>query len=71
MSIDDGRRRLVWNATGGRTTHYNAALQVAPAGSGSRVAWTIDLLPHDMAAPIAAMQDQGLAAMKRALERKS
>jgi carbon monoxide dehydrogenase subunit G len=68
VSIDDQRRRLVWNATGGRTTHYNAALQVVANGSGSRVIWTIDLLPHEMAVPVAAMQDQALAAMKRTFD---
>jgi hypothetical protein len=31
--------------------------------------WTADLLPDEMAKPIAAMIDQGCAAMKKALER--
>ena len=70
ISIDDARRRLVWNSTGGRTTHYNAAVQVEPQGNGSRLVWISDLLPHDMAGPLGAMQDQALAAMKRALERR-
>ena len=70
ISIDDARRRLAWNATGGRATHYNAVLQVASQGNGSRVVWTTDLLPHDMAGPLGAMQDQALAAMKRALDRR-
>jgi carbon monoxide dehydrogenase subunit G len=68
VSVDDDRRRLVWGATGGRTTHYNAALEVFAEGEGSRVVWTIDFLPNEMAGAIAAMQRQGLAVMKQALE---
>ncbi|HET6149063.1 MAG TPA: SRPBCC family protein [Polyangia bacterium] len=71
LSIDDGRRRLAWAATGGRTTHYNAAIQVLADGPGTRVVWIIDLLPNEMAGPIEAMQAQALAVMKATLERKS
>lgn len=69
VTLDEQRRRLVWGAIGGRTTHYNAALEVVSDGDGTRVVWTIDLLPDDMAGAVGGMQDQGLAAMKRALER--
>lgn len=68
VSIDDARKRLAWGVEGGKTTHYNAVLQVTAQGNGSRVEWTIDLLPNAMAAPIAAMQQQALAIMKRTLE---
>lgn len=68
ISVDDTRKRLAWNAEGGRTTHYNAVLQVFAQGSGSRVEWTTDLLPHDMAGPIQAMQEQALTIMKRTFE---
>jgi carbon monoxide dehydrogenase subunit G len=67
VSVEEDRRRLVWGAAGGRTTHYNAALEVLPHGDGSRLVWTIDLLPDDLAGAIGAMQDQALAAMKLAL----
>src|SRR5690348_14145034 len=65
VSVDDQRRRLAWTATGGRTTHYNAVLELFADGSGTRVVWTIDLLPDEMADPISAMQESGLVAMKR------
>jgi carbon monoxide dehydrogenase subunit G len=68
ISVDDERRRLAWSAAGGRTTHYNAVLQVFAQGSGSRVEWTTDLLPNEMASPIQAMQEQALAIMKRTFE---
>ncbi len=69
ISVDDQRRRLAWTAIGGRTTHYNAVLEVLADRSGTRVVWTIDLLPDEMAAPIAAMQQNGLAVMKTTFER--
>jgi carbon monoxide dehydrogenase subunit G len=71
ISVDDERRRLAWSAEGGRTTHYNAVLQVFPQGSGSRVEWTTDLLPNEMASPIQAMQEQALAIMKRTFESRA
>jgi carbon monoxide dehydrogenase subunit G len=67
LSLDDARHRLAWNAEGGRTTHYNAVLEAFAEPDGTRVVWTTDLLPHDMAGPIAAMQDQALATMKKTL----
>lgn len=71
ISIDDQRRRLAWTTIGGRTTHYNAVLEVLADRSGTRVVWVIDLLPDEMAEPIAAMQDNGLAAMKATFERRA
>jgi carbon monoxide dehydrogenase subunit G len=70
LSKDDQRHRLAWNAEGAKTTHYNAVLQVLEEGRGSRVVWTTDLLPHEMAGPIEGMQEQALAVMKKTLEKK-
>lgn len=70
VAIDEARRRLAYSAAGGRATFYAAAMQVFDApGGGTRLEWTIDLLPDAVAAPVAAMVEQGLAAMKRQLER--
>ena len=72
VDVDDERRRLVWSAVGGRMTHHNASAQVFPYGEGhSRFVWIADLLPHEVAPAIAAMMDQGLAAIKRTLEGNS
>jgi hypothetical protein len=69
ITLDDARRRLVWSAQGGATTHYNAALQVIADGeSSSRVLWTSDFLPDAVEPTLSAMQDQGLATMKRTFE---
>ncbi len=70
ISVDDERRRLAWTTSGGRTTHYNAVLEVIPdAATACRVVWTIDLLPNDMAPSISAMQREGIATLKATLER--
>lgn len=68
ITVDDERRRLVWSASGGATTHYNAVLQITADGEGSRVQWTSDFLPESISDTLSGMQDQGLAAMKRSFE---
>lgn len=69
VSIDDAAHRLVWSAEGGRTTHYNASLEVlAGAGEATRVVWTVDLLPDEMAPAIAAAMDAGMAVMQKTLD---
>lgn len=71
VDLDEQARRLAWSVVGGPMTHHNASAQVfAGAGGGSRFVWIADLLPHELAPAIAAMIDQGLAAIKRTLERK-
>ena len=70
ISVDDQRRRLAWTAIGGKTTHYNAVLEVFADRSGARVVWTTDLLPDEMAGPVGAMQESGLAVMKETFERR-
>jgi carbon monoxide dehydrogenase subunit G len=70
VDLDDERRRLVWSATGERLAHHNSSAQVFAAGEKTRFVWIADLLPNEMAGPIAAMIDAGCAAMKKALERK-
>ena len=71
VDIDDAARRLVWSARGGRLTHHNASAQVFPNGEGrTRFVWIADLLPHELAGDVRAMIEQGLAAMKKTLERR-
>ena len=72
VDLDESARRLVWSAVGGRLTHHNAALEVHADGDGrSRVVWTADLLPNNLAGTIAAMIEQGAAIMKQTLERSA
>ena len=70
VDVDDTARRLVWSVVGGRLSHHNASMQiVADGASRTRVIWIADLLPNELAPVIAGMIDQGLAAMKKTLER--
>jgi hypothetical protein len=68
VDIDERSRRLAYAITEGRTTHYNASLQIldAPAGT-TRVVWIIDVLPNEMTGPIGAMVEHGVTAMQRKL----
>jgi Polyketide cyclase / dehydrase and lipid transport len=68
VTIDDEGRRLVWGAEGGPLTHYNGSVQVFADGTGSRVVWIADFLPHEAAGAIGPMIEQGMAAMKKSLD---
>ena len=70
VDVDDAARRLVWAIVGGRMSHHNAAMQILAEGAAhTRVVWIADLLPNELAPAIAGMIEQGLAAMKKTLER--
>jgi carbon monoxide dehydrogenase subunit G len=72
VTIDDAARRLVYSASGGRTTHHNASFEVLDDGAGrARVIWTTDLLPNEAAPAVAAMIEQGFAAIQATLEHEA
>ena len=51
-------------------THHNASAQVFAEGERrSRFVWVADLLPHEAAPVVAGMMDQGLAVIKRTMEK--
>lgn len=68
VDCDDASRRLVWSINEAPFAHHNGAMEVFADGSGTRVVWTADLLPHELKASIAELMSQGLAIMKRTLE---
>ena len=68
VTVDDEGRRLVWTSEGGNLTHYNASVQVFVEGSGSRVVWLADFLPDEAASTVGGMMEQGIGAMKKALD---
>jgi len=69
VDLDDEARRLAWSARGGRLTHHNASVQVFAEGAGrTRLVWTADLLPNELAGDIRAMIEQAAAIMKPTLE---
>ena len=70
VDIDDAQRRVVWSVADAPFTHYNASVQAfAESADRTRLVWIADLLPDALAAQVGAMIDQGMAAMKRTLER--
>jgi carbon monoxide dehydrogenase subunit G len=70
VTIDDATRRLVWSAEGGRTTHYNASVQVFTGGDGmTRVVWIADFLPDELAPDIGSAMEMGSAVMTKTLGR--
>lgn len=68
VALDDSRRRLAWTARGGHTTHYHASAQVFAEGTGARVVWIADFLPHGAVTAIEGAMAAGAAAMEAALD---
>jgi carbon monoxide dehydrogenase subunit G len=68
VTVDDDNRRLVWAAESKAFTHYNASVQAFSEGTGTRIVWIADVLPNETAPTVAAMMDQGMAAMKKTLD---
>lgn len=68
VDCDEARRRLVYAISNERVTHYNASVAVIADGAdNSRLVWTVDVLPHDIAAYIGSQMDQAALAMRQAL----
>lgn len=68
VTLDAPARRLVWTVEGGRTRHFNGAVQVFDTGSMRQVVWTADLLPDEAAPAIEAAMEVGRQAMQRTLD---
>ena len=69
VTCDDEECRLVYAVVEGRASHYNAAVQVFPEGDNrSRLVWTIDLLPNELAPAVGGMMDHAAGFMKKTLE---
>src|SRR3954469_2258523 len=49
VSVDDDLRRLAYSATGGRAEHHHAVLEVLPEATGSRLVWSTDVAPDEVA----------------------
>ena len=70
VDCDDARRRLAYAVISERVRHYSASVEVG-AGSGrpTRVGWTVDVLPNEIASYIDGQMDQGARAMQKAFKR--
>jgi carbon monoxide dehydrogenase subunit G len=73
VSSDAERRRLVYAIPANeRIKHYSASAQVSDDGKGgAELAWTIDLLPNEIAPYVSGQMDLGAAAMQKAFAKKA
>ena len=70
VTIDGASRRLVLTAKGGRTTHYNASVQVfSRSDETTAVVWIADFLPDATTGQIGAAMEAGRNVMKKTLDR--
>ena len=67
VTLDDETCRLVYAVVDGQASHYNAAVQVFPESDRSRLVWTIDLLPKELAPAIGALMDHAAGFMAKTL----
>jgi len=72
VDVDDKARRLAYSAKSERLHYHHASFKATEDGPGRcRVEWIADVLPEAAAATIAAMMEQGVAAMRKTLEAHS
>jgi hypothetical protein len=68
VDCDDARRRLVYAVISERIKQHSASVQVTAEADGrSLLAWTVDVLPHEIAPYMNAQMDQAALAMQKAL----
>jgi len=69
VTLDDADKRFVYTIVEGQASHYAAAVQILADGPAtSRLVWTIDFLPDELAPALAGMIDHALPFMKKTLE---
>jgi hypothetical protein len=70
VDCDEARRRLVYAIANERMSHYSASVQVLADGDArSRLVWTVDLLPNEIAPYVDGQMDQAAVAMRKAFRR--
>lgn len=68
VGLDPAVQRLAYAIIDGPATHHQASAQVFSDGDATRFVWITDVLPDSLAAPFGSMMDQGIIAVKKALE---
>jgi carbon monoxide dehydrogenase subunit G len=70
VDCNEARRRLVYAISNERVQHYNASVEIIADGAdNSRLIWTVDVLPHEIAPYIESQMEQAARAMRQALSR--
>ena len=70
VGVDEASRRLAYTVVEGPlgASHHNASVRVGDDGGRTRFVWVTDVLPDELAGPVAALMDRGLAAITSTLE---
>ena len=64
VDLDDEKRRIAYTVVDGPFTHHHATMSIhATQGGGCRLEWISDVLPHEVAATVSDLMDQGLQAL--------
>ena len=72
VDCDEARRRLVYAIANERMKHYSASVQVLADGEArSRLVWTVDLLPNEIARYVDGQMDEAALAMRNAFRRNA
>ena len=67
VDCNDARQRLVYAIANERLKHYSASVQVIADGDGkSRLLWTIDMLPNELAAYVQERTRDAVIALHKA-----
>jgi len=67
VDCNDARQRLVYAIANERLKHYSASVQVIADGDGkSRLLWTIDMLPNELAAYVQEQTRDAVIALYKA-----
>ncbi|MFH1344197.1 MAG: SRPBCC family protein [Pseudomonadota bacterium] len=70
VDCDETRRRLVYAIADERISHYSASVQVLADGDArSRLVWTVDLLPNEIAPYVDGQMDQAALALRKTFGR--
>jgi len=71
VDCDERQRRLVYAAVSERLKQHSASVQIVADGeSRSRLIWTVDFLPDEIAPYLEAQMNQAALAMQKALGRR-
>ncbi|MCY1139140.1 SRPBCC family protein [Actinoplanes sp. Pm04-4] len=71
LAVDHTIRRMAYTVTGGQRlplTYHHAAFQVFDEGDRSRVVWTTDVLPHELAGVVRGRVERGIVEIRDVLE---
>ena len=70
VGVDHASRRLAYTVVEGPlgASHHNASVRVVDDGGATRFVWVTDVLPNELAGPVARLMDRGLDAIASTLE---